>query len=147
MLQRKVHRSPAPVLDRAGPPWRLLVESPDPVIAVSEFDAYHRAGFDVTVCEGPTGDARECPIVRGEPCPLVTEADVVLFDLDGDPRRRAEVLAAVRANRPELPIVVCSTAPAPAAVGDCPAIRPTTSLNGQVAALRKAVLRWPNPRS
>jgi hypothetical protein len=53
MLQRSVHRSPPAVLDRTGPPWRLLVESPDPVMAVFDFDAYCRAGFDVTVCEGP----------------------------------------------------------------------------------------------
>jgi hypothetical protein len=85
--------------------------------------------------------------VRGEPCPLVTEADVVLFDLDSDPPRRGEVLAAIRADRPELPIVVCSTAPTPTAAGGCAAIRPTTSVNGQVSALRKAVLRWPGPRS
>ena len=147
MLQRKVHWSPAPVLNRAGPPWRLLVESPDPVVAVSDFDAYHRAGFDVTVCEGPGDDTTDCPVVRGEPCPLVTEADVVLFDLDPAPRRRAEVLAAMRADRPELPIVVCSSAPAPAAARGCAAIRPTTSVNGQVSSLRKAVLRWPGPRS
>jgi hypothetical protein len=147
MLQRKVHRSPPAVLDRTGPPWRLLVESPDPVMAISDFDAYRRAGFDVTVCEGPVGDAGECPVVRGEPCPLVTEADVVLFDLDSDPPRRGEMLAAIRATRPELPIVVCSTAPAPTAAGGCAAIRPTTSVNGQVGALRKAVLQWPSLRS
>jgi hypothetical protein len=141
MLQRKVHRSPPAVLDRTGPPWRLLVESPDPVMAISDFDAYRRAGFDVTVCEGPADDPGECPVVRGEPCPLMAEADVVLFDLDGDARRRADVLAAMRADRPELPIVVCSTAPAPAAAGGCPAIRPTTSVNGQVAALQRAVLQ------
>jgi hypothetical protein len=116
-------------------------------VALSEFDAYHRAGFDVTVCEGPVDDAGECPVVRGEPCPLVTEADVVLFDLDSDPPRRGEVLAAIRADRPELPIVVCSSAPTPTAAGGCAAIRPTTSVNGQVSALRKAVLRWPALRS
>jgi hypothetical protein len=140
MLQRKVHRSPPVVLDQTGPPWRLLVESPDPVMAVAEFDAYRRAGFDVTVCEGPADDPGECPVVHGEPCPLMAEADVVLFDLDGDPYRRAEVLAAMRADSPELPIVVRSRAPVPAA-GGCPAIRPSTSVNGQVAALQRAVLR------
>jgi hypothetical protein len=42
---------------------------------------------------------------------------------------------------------VCSTAPAPAAARGCPAISPTTSVNGQVGALRKAVLQWPGLRS
>ena len=120
MFQRKVHRSSAAVPDRRGPPWQLLVESPDPVLAISNFDAFRDAGFEVMVCGGPGVDAHECPVVRGEPCPLMAAADVVLFDLDGEPPRRSEmltasrseVLAAMRANRPELPIVVMSAAPA-----------------------------------
>ena len=74
----------------------------------------------------------------------MTEADIVLFDLDSDPPRRAEVLAAPsrcgRSAPASCPIVVRSAAPAPAAAG-CPTIRPTTSVNGQVSALQKAVLR------
>jgi len=82
-------------------------------------------------------------------------ADVVLFDLDGEPPRRSEmltasrseVLAAMRSNRPELPIVVMSAAAPPDAATDCPTIRPITSVGGQVTALQKAVLQWPSPRA
>jgi hypothetical protein len=155
MFQRQVHRSSAAVPDRPGPPWQLLVESPDPLLAISNFDAFRDAGFQVMVCGGPGLDAHECPVVRGEPCPLMAAADVVLFDLDGEPPRRSEmltasrseVLAAMRANRPELPIVVMSAAAPPDAATDCPTIRPITSVGGQVTALQKAVLQWPSPRA
>lgn len=154
MFQREVHRSQAAVPDRHGPPWRLLVESPDPGLAISNFDAFRDAGFDVTVCGGPDAHAGECPVVRGEPCPLMAGADIVLFDLDGDPPRRSEVLAprrsqvlaAMRANRPGLPIVVMSAAAAPETASGCRTIRPTTSVGGQVAALQKAVLQWSSTR-
>jgi hypothetical protein len=155
MFQRHVHRSRTAGSDRVGPPWQLLVESPDPGLAISNFDAFRAAGFEVMVCGGPGVDAGECPVVRGEVCPLMAAADIVLFDLDGDPPRRSEVLAAsrsavlaaMRANRPGLPIVVLSAAAPPDAAAGCPAIRPTTSVGGQVAALQKAVLQWPSPQS
>jgi hypothetical protein len=154
MFQRKVHRSKAES-DRRRPPWQLLVESPDPGLAISNFDAFRYAGFDVMVCGGPGVDAHECPVVRGEPCPLMAAADVVLFDLDGDPpwrsevltASRTEVLAAMRASRPELPVVVMSAAPTPETAGGCATIRPTTSVGGQVAALQKAVLQWQSPQA
>jgi hypothetical protein len=155
MFQRKVHRSSAAVSDRGGPPWQLLVESPDPLLAIANFDAFRDAGFQVMVCGGPGVDAHECPVVRGEPCPLMAAADVVLFDLDGDPpgrsevltASRSEVLAAMRANRPELPIVVMSTAPAAGTASGCATIRPITSVGGQVTALQRAVLQWPSRRA
>jgi hypothetical protein len=155
MFQRQVHRSRGSAPDRVGPPWQLLVESPDPLLAISNFDAFRDAGFEVMVCGGPGVDPGECPVVRGEECPLMAAADIVLFDLDGEPPRRSEmlttsrskVLAAMRANRPELPIVVMSETPPPEAATGCPTIRPITSVGGQVAALQKAVLQWPSPRA
>ena len=39
------------------------------------------AGFDVTMCPGPSGPDYECIGGRGEACPLVSEADVVILDL------------------------------------------------------------------
>jgi hypothetical protein len=127
---------------RAGgrPPWRLLMESHEPGVDIANFDAFRDAGFDVSVCEGPA-DAVECPLVRGEPCPLVNEADVVLFDVDDQPARWA-VLDALRASRPELPVVVRAQDPAALGYPGCSTIRTTTSVNGQVSALRKAVMRW-----
>jgi hypothetical protein len=149
MFQRNVHRFPPAVPARRRPPWQLLVESPEPGLAISNFDAFRDAGFEVMVCGGPGLDARECPVVRGEPCPLMAAADVVLFDLDRDPPRRSEVLAAsrsqvlaaIRASRPGLPVVVMSAAPAAETAQGCATIRPTTSVGGQVAALHKAILQ------
>jgi hypothetical protein len=146
MFQRTVHRSRSGP-DRYRPPWRLLVESPEPGLDIANFDAFRCAGFEVSVCGGPVADAHECPAVRGDSCPLVSDADVVLFDLDSDPPRRSEVLASLRTTRPDLPIVVRSADPPPEAAHGCPTIRTTTSVNGQVSALRKAVLRWPGPRA
>jgi hypothetical protein len=146
MFQRTVHPTHA-ATKRRRPPWRLLVESSEPGLDISDFDAFRCAGFEVTVCGGPVSDARECPVVRGESCPLMSEADVVLFDLDSDPPRRSQVLAAMRATRPDLQFVVRSADPAAEAARGCPTIRPTTSVNGQVSALHKAVLRWTSPRA
>jgi hypothetical protein len=146
MFQRTPHRSRA-AGDRRRPPWPLLIESPESGLDISDFHAFRCAGFEVTVCGGPTADAAECPTVRGEPCPLLAEADVVLFDLDSDPGTRSEVLTAMRASRPDLPIVVRSKAPPDTAACIDPTIRTTTSVNGQIAALHKAVLRWPGQRA
>src|SRR4029453_2884873 len=90
---------------RAGgrPPWRLLMESRQPGVDIANLAAYSGAGFIFPVCEGPD-EAPDCPLGRGEPCPLVDEADVVLFDLDDRPARGAG-LNALRAGRPPLPAV------------------------------------------
>ncbi len=137
-------RTPQPARPAGGrrhPPWRLLVESRAPGVDIANFDAFRDAGFAVTVCEGPADVAGECPLVRGEPCSLVDEADVVLFDLDDHPARWA-VLDDLRATRPELPVVVRAQEPAALGYPGCSTIRTTTSVNGQVSALRKAVMRW-----
>jgi len=105
----------------------------------SDFTAFRDAGFQIMLCEGPADDARECPVVRGAVCPFVAEADVVLFD--GDRPYRSEVLAGIRAGRPDLPVVVRSGVPAPALPSGCTSIPTTTSVHGQVSALRNAIER------
>jgi hypothetical protein len=147
MFQRNVHHPSPAAGDRPGPPWRLLIESPDPVLAISNFEAFHDAGFEVTLCEGPIGQIGECPVVHGEPCPLLHEADVVLFDLDTDPVGRSKVLAAMSASRPELPIVVRSISPPADVTASHTTIRVTTSVGGQASALRQAVLQSARPRA
>jgi hypothetical protein len=147
MFQRKVHRSPTGAAGRSRPPWHLLVESHEPGMEISNFDAFRCAGFEVTVCQGPGEEASECPIVRGEPCPLLADADVVFFDLDDESPQRSEVLAAMRADRPDLPIVVRSSATSSSAARGCATIGVATSVSGQVAALQKAALRCPGRRA
>lgn len=131
--------------ERRRPPWRLLIESRAPGAAIANYDAFRCAGFEVTVCEGPSATPIECPLVRGDPCPLVDDADVVLYEADDQPWRAA-VLGAVRASRPDLPVVVRTAEPAEE-YGGCSTIRTTTSVNGQVSALHKAVMRWTSPRA
>ena len=143
MHQRTVHLARAGD-ERRRPPWRLLVESRAPGVDIANFNAFRGAGFEVTVCEGPSDAPGECPLVRGEPCSLVAEADVVLFDLDEQPARTA-VLGSLRASRPELPVVIRAQDPAAEGHAGCTTIRTTDSVNGQVYALRKAVMRWPTP--
>jgi len=141
MLQRNLHRNPVAAAGRAGPPWRLLIESSNDTAMISDFTAFRDAGFQITLCDGPVDDASECPLVRGAVCPFVAEADVVLFDRGSDRPYRSEVLAAIRASRPDLPVVVRSAVPPPALPDGCSSIRTTTSVRGQVSALRKAIER------
>ena len=145
MHQRTLHSAGA-TGERRRPPWRLLVESRAPGVDIANFDAFRCAGFEVTVCEGPNEAPTECPLVRGEPCPLASDADVVLFDLDDDPPARSAVLGALRTSRPDLPVVVRTAGPTDG-YGGCSTIRTTTSVNGQVSALHKAVMRWTSPRA
>ena len=141
MFQRTSHHRRTRDSERPGAPWRLLVESRDPALAIADFTAFRQAGFEITLCQGPLMDASECPLVQGEPCPLATEADVVLFDLGEDREdeaQRLNVLGAMRAFRPGLPIVVRSATPPPPEA-DAFTIRPTTSVAGQVDACCRAV--------
>lgn len=86
-------------------PTRVLLEcapenSPSIVESVLE-----RAGYDVSVCEGP-GDHHRCPLTSGRACEAVRAADVVVNMLgDGTPDRR-EVLNAVLNSGPARPPVV-----------------------------------------
>ncbi len=46
------------------------------------------AGFDIAVCAKTCRTAKTCPALRGEPCPLIEGADVVIIDLpDSDQAR------------------------------------------------------------
>ncbi len=72
---------------------RLLIEDPDPVLALSDFESYREAGIEVALCSGPDrGDAGGCPVVTGGRCPVLSRADVVLQHLDP----AAGVAAAIR---------------------------------------------------
>ncbi len=93
------------------PPWpwgrragrrRLLVEHP-----AAEWhadDAARAAGYDVLVCPGPGGRWSGCPALRGEPCPLVAGADVVVDALPG--RTGEIVLDAHHRLQPTVPVCV-----------------------------------------
>ena len=73
-----------------GPQWpgrrdrpRVLVEVPGGRWR-GEAEA-RAAGLDLIACPGPASTAGpRCPVLRGEPCPLVEGADVVVYSLRGD---------------------------------------------------------------
>lgn len=52
------------------------------------------AGIDVRGCPGPRGRPGGCPLLRGEPCPLVEGADLVVHALGADDPGAAAVLEA-----------------------------------------------------
>jgi len=122
----------------AGRRPRLLIEDGRPVLAISDFSLFQDAGFDVAFCGGPGGDPGGCPLVRGEPCLLVAGADVVLHGLEP----RLGVAAAIRRQRPELPVVVeqrrqedGTVEPVPAG---CIPLGYPCSVAGQIDAVRRA---------
>jgi hypothetical protein len=141
MMAERPRQHRVPTEDAYRPPWRLLVESADPALAISGFRAYRQAGFDVSLCEGPLIDERECPLVRGEGCPFAAEADVVLFDLGRDAQPRMAMLHAMLETRPDLPVVVRSAGPPPPGAEGLEVIDPSTSVAGQVAVLKRAAAK------
>ncbi len=81
---------------------RLLVEIPG-----GRWHAHEEAtaaGFQVLACPGPLGRWSGCPALHGEPCPLVTGADVVVDALPDDPER--SLRAAHRHLHPTVPVCV-----------------------------------------
>lgn len=122
-----------------SPRLRVLVESADPALAISDFAHFGRAGIDVALCSGPVGDPDQCPLVRGEPCALAAGADAILF---GAGPERGRILDGLRRRLPGTPIVVQPPLP-----GFTPAtgrrdgyevLARSSSVAGQISALRQA---------
>lgn len=122
---------------------RVLIETDDPVAEISDFTAFREAGLEVALCSGPTVEPGECPLVRGEACPLVDEADAVLVELDVRGPRGRGVVQALVASHPRTPIVVaCSREEGddpvlPAGVVRLPM---PASVSGQVRVVRGAAV-------
>jgi hypothetical protein len=123
----------------AGRRPRLLIEDAHPALAISDFSLFQDAGFDVAFCSGPGGDPQGCPLRRGQQCPLVAGADVVLHGLDP----ALGIAAAIRQRRPGLPVVVeqhrqetGSADPVPAG---CVPLSYPCSVRGQINAVLRAV--------
>ncbi len=117
---------------------RLLIEDGRPAAGVSDFSLFRDAGFDVAFCSGPEGARGDCPLLHGGRCMLVDGADVVLHGLDPG----LGVAAAIRDQRPELPVVVeqprerdGTAEPLPAG---CVPLGYPCSVRGQIDALLRA---------
>ena len=83
---------------------RLLVEGKS-YQWIGAADA-NRKGFDVSVCRGPSASHGRCPLLQGEPCPLVEGADAVLFALPIE--ENDELLDAHRDRREGPPLFIKS---------------------------------------
>ena len=120
-------------------PLRLVVETDDPTLAISDFVCFRDAGFDVAVCHGP-GEDHSCPAVAGGRCDLVDDADVVLNAMR-DPDDRFIVVNAIRLSDPAVPIVVSPPAGTGEWVPDeCIGLPASVSINGQIDVLRRAAI-------
>lgn len=139
-MQQRMPRKTWSGPDVAGRRPRLLVEDGRSALAISDFSLFEQAGFDVAFCSGPGGDPRTCPLLRGERCVLTDSADVVLHGLDPV----LGIAAAIRRQRPALPVVVEQSRQRDGAVGPVPAgcvpLAYPCSVHGQIDALLRAVL-------
>jgi hypothetical protein len=91
-----------------------LIENPDRAVLWGYGQTLREAGYEVATCTGPAGDdvnRVRCPLLEGDPCPLVRGADVVLSTCDLV--RSRDVLAALGSD--DRPAVVFEV-PVPSAV-------------------------------
>lgn len=88
---------------------RVLVVHHDIDLADQEADSLRRLGYEVEQCSGPA--AYGCPVMRGEDCPAVERADVLVYDVwsttETDGTRR--LIEGLREIHPTVPVVL--TAP------------------------------------
>ncbi len=84
----------------------VLVVNHDLDVADQQADSLRRLGYDVLQCAGPT--AGPCPILRGQPCPWVDRADVLLYDVwaTGEPGGARQLVEELRNLHPDIPIVL-----------------------------------------
>ena len=91
------------VVERAE---RVLIVHRSEGVTVAEADGLSRLGYDVETCMGPAYHA--CPVLRGEPCPAVDRADIMIYDAwatsEADSSRR--LIEGLRDLYPETPVVV-----------------------------------------
>lgn len=84
---------------------RIVIESRRETAAQEQAAALARAGLDPVICTGPATHGAGCPLLEGEACDLVANADAVLYDLDLEVLEDRQVLRALGARHPSLPIV------------------------------------------
>jgi hypothetical protein len=83
---------------------RVLVEA-----ASGRWTGEHEAraaGLEVLTCTGPHDDPEGCPVLVGEPCPLVAGADVIVAAPPPDDAEWCALLASHAAVHPGVPLYV-----------------------------------------
>jgi hypothetical protein len=138
MLQRVPRRTwRSPSADTGRP--RVLIEDGHQALAISDFSLFERAGLDIAFCSGPGEDPRSCPLLRGEPCPLLDRAEAVLHCLDP----ALGIAAAIHRRRPGLPVVATQCrgpgGHQPPAPEGCTPLPWPSSVKGQIDAVWRAL--------
>ncbi len=89
---------------------RVLVVHHDLDTADQEVDSLRRAGYQVTECSGPGGSPRPCPVLRGQPCHLADNADVLVYDVwaTGTTESSHSLIESLRHQYPRKAIVLTS---------------------------------------
>ncbi len=88
---------------------RVLVVHHDIDLADQEADSLRRLGYEVEQCSGPSSHG--CPILRGEDCPAVERADVLVYDVwaTSETDSSRHLVEGLREIHPNVPMVL--TAP------------------------------------
>jgi len=129
-------------------PWpdhpRILVENPDDAAGLQLATVLRDAGYGVAVCPGPAAHER-CPLAGPEGCTIAQGADAVVFGLGLERAETREVLQALRARAPHLPIVVETTRAEeelwPELLRGCEVVRPWGPPEQLVSAVHRALER------
>jgi RimJ/RimL family protein N-acetyltransferase len=102
---------------------RVLVETPGGRWHAAPEAA--AAGLDVLACSGPRGPRDRCPVLAGDPCPLVAGADAVVAAWSPGDETGAAIVAAHHGPHPGVPVCVEArpghTGPVAAPEGTVPA--------------------------
>jgi hypothetical protein len=142
MIQRLPSRTWRSPTAGTGRP-RVLIEDDHQALAISDFSLFEQAGLDIAFCSGPGAEPRACPLLRGEPCPVLARADAVLHGLDPT----LGIAAAICRQRPGLPVVVERHRRAggdrPAAPEGCTPLPYASSVQGQIDAVWRALADRP----
>ena len=140
-------KSPAtPSWEERGIRPRVLVENRDVGVGDAIKRFLEAQGCEVAVCEGPDGIPRgRCRVVFEEDCALAAGADVIVHGLNPDYPEHAEVLRALRAKHPEVPVVVEVPTPAVARhaglLADCVVVPFPATGDALLAAVDQALAR------
>lgn len=85
---------------------RILVECGNALVAMDRVEALVAAGHVVTTCPGPAH--QDCPVLAGQSCGAVADADVVISSL-GD--RTLQIAVATKIVHPDQQIIAIVTGP------------------------------------
>lgn len=123
---------------REGPRERLRVLIEDPAAEwFDEFVRYRCSGLEAAVCTGPDDAGRTCPHLRGRPCELWAQADVVFFALPRDEPAARMVLKAGRRAYPGKRVVFDLTREAGSEGPD----NPVASASSRISAILSGASR------